>query len=150
MSSSHRSSRSANPLPRPSWREKHKNLAPASVTLVFAEPEQGAPLASASELIASTQLDTSSAQSSDDTSVLSQRLTCRQSLSNLDLQQRLYQEPSSVPTALQYDEGPSSMLLLSMSSWPKVKCDLTQIVLLSIWQSRQKVLRRLLRTIRST
>ena len=150
MSSNHRSPRSANPFPQPSWREKHKNLAPASVAFVFAEPEQGAPLASASQLIASTQLDTSSTQSGDDTSVLSQRLICRQSLSNLDLQQRSYQEPGSAPIVLQYEGGHSSMLLLSMSSQPKVKCGLTQTILLSTWQSRQKALRRLLRTIQST
>jgi len=131
MSSSHRSSRSANPLSQPSWREKHKNIAPAAVTLVFAEPEQGAPLASASQLIASTQLDTSSAQSSDDTSIFSQRLICRQSSSNLGLQQQSSQETGSVPIALQYEEEPSGMLFLFHELRPKVKCGLIQIVSLS-------------------
>jgi len=119
MPSSHRPSRSTNPLLQPSWHEKHKKYAPVSVSLVFAEPEQGAPLASASQVIVSTRLDTVSVQSSDDTSILSQRLTCRQSLSSSDLQRPIeevrqphQQETSSASITLQYEEEPSSTLFL--------------------------------------
>lgn len=157
MPSSRRPSCSTNPLLQPSWHEKHKKYAPVSISLVFAEPEQGAPLASASQVIVSTQLDTVSVQSSDDTSILSQRLTCRQSLSSLDLQRPVeevrqphQQETSSASITLQYEEEPPSTLFFVISSQFKMKCGFPQAVSVSMCQSRQKVSRKLPQTTQST
>lgn len=85
MPSSRRSSRSAHTCRQPPWRPSHsaKNTAPASVSFVFAEPEQGAPLAPASQVIISTQLDTHSIHSNDNTSTSSRRVTPRPSVSSL-------------------------------------------------------------------
>ncbi|KAF5353251.1 hypothetical protein D9756_007776 [Leucocoprinus leucothites] len=88
MPSSRRSSRSVNPLQRqPAWRAQHKNSAPASVSFVFAEPEQGAPLAPASQVIVSTQLDPLSIYSNDNASTSSRVLTPRPSISSLQPEQ---------------------------------------------------------------
>lgn len=117
MPSSRRSSRSTYTSRQLPWRAplSSKNSAPASVSLVFAEPEQGAPLAPASQVIVSTQLETSSIYSNDNTSISSQRVTHRASLSSMRTARlpaqevvELYEdiEPQPEPVVLESEPTP--------------------------------------------
>ncbi|KAF9446917.1 hypothetical protein P691DRAFT_803264 [Macrolepiota fuliginosa MF-IS2] len=94
MRSSRRSSRSAHTARQPAWRAPSagKNSATASVSLVFAEPEHGAPLTSASHAIVSTQLDT---HSNDNASISSRNVTPKQSIMSLRMSQRERDEPQN-------------------------------------------------------
>lgn len=82
MPSSRRSSRSAHNLLQSSRRSSHspKNSTPASVSIIFAEPEQGAPLAPATQVIVSTQ---PCVHSNDNASTSSRRVTPKPSISSL-------------------------------------------------------------------
>jgi hypothetical protein len=109
--SSSRSSAAPNsPLRPPCWRAHPKNSAQASVSLVFAEPEQGAP---ASKAVLSTHhlAETLSIYSSDNVSTLSKGITPRPSISSLRSHRSEVQEvvePEEEPTMTQ-----SSMLIFS-------------------------------------
>lgn len=121
MPSSRRSSRSTYTSRQLPWRTiSSKNSAPASVSLVFAEPEQGAPLAPASQVIVSTQLETSSIYSNDNASIYSQRVAHRTSSSSMRTARLPAQEvvespedpPQPEPVVLESEPGTSAVALL--------------------------------------
>jgi hypothetical protein len=103
MASSSRSNRPAHSLLQPSKRQPQssKNSTPPSVSFIFAEPEQGAPLDPASRAIASTRSDTFSIHSTDNVSICSRRLASKHSISSL----RTFGSPIR-----ESDEAPQSVL----------------------------------------
>jgi hypothetical protein len=114
MASSRRSSRPAHSLLQSSKKQPQssKNSTPPSVSFICAEPEHGAPLNSASRVIASTHPDTFSIHSTDNVSIYSRKITSKPSISSLRTfgtpVQELDESPEPVLPERRLDEDRSS------------------------------------------